>query len=146
MSALPGNDFELRRRTSTEPDVFVPVSANRSLSLTVGNEEVNVTTKDAGGWRQLLDGGGERTVSIQTEGVFTGATEQKTLRGNAASGAHDVYQVDDGDEVLEGTFQVVNFDQSGDVNQEQAYSGSLESSGPVVWNEPEEPNGDNGGD
>lgn len=129
MSAKKGNDFILRRRASTNPDVFEDVSANRTLSMSIGNEEVNVTTKDEGGWRELLDGGGEKGVSISTEGVFTGADQQKALRAAAMSGANEVYQVDDGDEVLEGEFQVTNFEVSGDVNQEQAYSGSLESTG-----------------
>jgi TP901-1 family phage major tail protein len=129
MAAKAGNDFVLRRRASTNPDVFEDVSGNRALSMSIGNEEVNVTTKDEGGWRQLLEGGGEKGVSISTEGVFTGGDQQKALRDAAMSGAHEVYQVDDGDEILEGEFQVTNFDQSGDVNQEQAYSASLESSG-----------------
>lgn len=129
--AFKGNLFLLKAGDGKTPEVFTTVAGLRGTGYSVNGEEVNVTDKDSGGWRELLDGGGETSVTISADGVYRGASTQVDLRARAMNGTLHNYQIDNGEEVLEGTFQVTAFEQTGDENAEQAFSVTLESSGEV---------------
>ena len=47
-----------------------------ALTRAAVGEAVNVTTKDSGGWRELLSGAGVRSVSVSAAGIFTGSAAE----------------------------------------------------------------------
>jgi predicted secreted protein len=101
--------------------------------MSVNGEAVNVTSKDSGGWRDLLSGAGVRSVSVSASGIFTGSAAELRIKGNALAGQVDDYELSfESGERLRGRFLVVRLDYSGDYNGERNYALSLESSGPVV--------------
>lgn len=106
---------------------FTQVEDQRTTGLSINGEMIDITNKDSGGWRELLDGGGIKSASISVEGVWTGSAEQQSLRDLDISGAIEDYQIDDGVEVVEGGFQVTSFEQEGSHDGEQTYSATLES-------------------
>lgn len=130
MKGKSGNIFLLKVGDGGSPETFTTVARLRGTSYSINGEQVNVTSKDStDGWRDLLDGGGEKTLTISADGVFISDETQVSFRDRAIVGSIDSYQLDDGDEVIEGGFQVANFEGGGDQNAEQTFSITLESSG-----------------
>jgi TP901-1 family phage major tail protein len=105
----------------------------RTTQLSVNGEPVNVTTKDSGGWRELLSGAGVRSVSVSASGIFTGSAAELKVKANALAGVLDDYELSfESGERMRGRFLVTRLDYSGDYNSERNYTMSLESSGAVA--------------
>ena len=101
--------------------------------MTIAGDTVVITSKDSGGWRELLSGAGVRSVSVQAAGIFLGSTAEVQVQGNAMAGTLDDYELsfEDGAK-LRGKFLIQRLDYAGDFNGERNYSMQLESSGPVI--------------
>lgn len=107
---------------------FDQVGGQRETSFAINGEQVVTTSKDSGGWRTLFaTGGGNKQVSAQVSGYYTGSTEQLAMRDLAMSGDVEDFQIDDGPNVLEGGFQVTSFEITGPQGAEDTYSATLES-------------------
>jgi TP901-1 family phage major tail protein len=133
MAVEKGSAFLLKVGDGAATPVFATVAGMRTTQLSVNGESVVVTTKDSGGWRQLLSGAGVRSVSVSGAGVFTGSAAEARVKGNALSGVLDDYRLTfEGGETMTGRFLVTRLDYAGDFNGERSYTLSLESSGAVV--------------
>jgi TP901-1 family phage major tail protein len=133
MVAEKGSAFLLKVGNGAEPPVFATVAGMRTTQLSVNGEAVNVTSKDSGGWRELLSGAGVRSVSVAASGIFTGSAAEIRIKSNALAGQIDDYELSfESGERLRGRFLVTRLDYSGDYNGERNYALSLESSGAVV--------------
>lgn len=133
MGAEKGSAFLLKVGNGAEPPVFTTVAGMRTTQMSVNGEAVNVTSKDSGGWRELLSGAGVRSVSVAASGIFTGSATEVRVKTNALAGLVDDYELSfESGEKLRGRFLVTRLDYSGDYNGERNYALSLESSGPVT--------------
>jgi TP901-1 family phage major tail protein len=133
MVAEKGSAFLLKVGNGGEPSVFATVAGMRTTQMSVNGEAVNVTSKDSGGWRELLSGAGVRSVSVAASGIFTGSAAEVRVKTNALAGLIDDYELSfESGETLRGRFLVTRLDYSGDYNGERNYALSLESSGPVA--------------
>ena len=133
MAAEKGSAFLLKIGNGASPPVFATVAGMRTTQFSVNGEAVNVTSKDSGGWRELLSGAGVRSVAVAASGIFTGSSAEVRVKSNALAGAIDDYELSfESGERMQGRFLVTRLDYSGDYNGERNYSLSLESSGPVV--------------
>ena len=133
MGAEKGSAFLLKIGNGGAPPAYAAVAGMRTTQLSVNGEPVNVTSKDSGGWRELLSGAGVRSVSVSASGIFTGSAAELRVKANALAGVLDDYELSfESGEKLRGRFLVTRLDYSGDYNGERNYALSLESSGPVV--------------
>ena len=133
MGAEKGSAFLLKVGNGAQPPVFATVAGMRTTQMSVNGEAVNVTSKDSGGWRELLSGAGVRSVSVGASGIFTGSAAELRLKANALAGLTDEYELSfESGERLRGRFLVTRLDYSGDYNGERNYALNLESSGPVA--------------
>src|SRR5687768_13077728 len=133
MGAEKGSAFLLKVGNGGEPPVFATVAGMRTTQMSVNGEAVNVTSKDSGGWRELLSGAGVRSVSVAASGIFTGSAAETRIKTNALAGQIDDYELSfESGERLQGKFLVTRLDYAGDHDGERTYTLSLESSGPVV--------------
>jgi TP901-1 family phage major tail protein len=133
MPAEKGSAFLLKVGDGGDPPEYATVAGMRTTQMSINGEPVNVTSKDSGGWRELLSGAGVRSVSVAGSGIFTGSSAEARLKANALAGAIDDYELSfESGEKLRARFLVARLDYSGDYNGERNYSLSLESSGPVV--------------
>ena len=133
MGAEKGSAFLLKVGNGAEPPVFATVAGMRTTQMSVNGEAVNVTSKESGGWRELLSGAGVRSVSVAASGIFTGSAAETRVKANALAGLVDDYELSfESGERLRGRFLVTRLDYSGDYNGERNYALSLESSGAVV--------------
>jgi TP901-1 family phage major tail protein len=132
MSAQKGSAFLLKVGDGAAPPAYATVAGLRTTQMSVNGEAVNITSKDSGGWRELLSGAGVRSVSVAGSGIFTGSAAEGRLKGNALGGIIDDYELSfEGGERMRGRFLVTRLDYSGDYNGERTYTLSLESSGAV---------------
>lgn len=133
MAAEKGSAFLLKIGNGGNPPVYATVAGLRTTQLSVNGEAVAITSKDSGGWRELLSGAGVRSVSVSGAGVFTGSVAEQRVKSNALAGVIDDYQLSfESGERMSGRFLVTRLDYAGDYNGERSYTFSLESSGPVV--------------
>jgi len=132
MSAQKGSAFLLKISNGASPVVYETVAGLRSTQMTVTGETVVITSKQSGGWRELLSGAGVRSVSVSAAGIFLGSDAEARVRANAMAGTLDAYELsfEDG-EKLRGQFLIQRLDYAGYFNGERSYTMQLESSGVV---------------
>jgi TP901-1 family phage major tail protein len=133
MGVEKGSAFLLKIGNGAAQISYSTIAGLRTTQMQVSGEQVNVTNKDSGGWRELLGGAGVRSVSISAAGIFTGSAAEVRIRGHALSGTIDDYELSfESGERLHGRFLVTRLEYAGDYNGERSYTLALESSGPVV--------------
>ena len=114
------------------PLTYSTIAGLRTTQLSVSGEAVNITSKDSGGWRELLSGAGVRSVSVSAAGIFTGSAGEVRLRNNVLTGTIDDYELSfESGEKMRGRFLITRLDYAGDYNGERNYTLTLESSGAV---------------
>jgi TP901-1 family phage major tail protein len=133
MTAQKGSAFLLKIGDGAQPPAYQTVAGLRTTQMSINGEPVVVTSKDSGGWRELLSGAGSRSVSVSASGIFLASEAEASIRANALAGTVDDYELsfEDG-EKLRGRFLVQRLDYAGDFNGERNYTLQLESSGAVV--------------
>ncbi|GAB5480244.1 MAG: phage major tail protein, TP901-1 family [Parasphingorhabdus sp.] len=133
MAAEKGSAFLLRIGDGEVPVGYSTIAGLRTTQLSVNGEPVAITSKDSGGWRELLSGAGVRSVSVSGAGVFTGSDAEMRIKNHALGGVIDAYELSfEGGDSMRGNFLVTRLDYSGDYNGERSYTLSLESSGEVT--------------
>jgi TP901-1 family phage major tail protein len=133
MAAEKGSAFLLKVGDGQVPPGFTTVAGLRTTQLSINGEAVAITSKDSGGWRELLSGAGVRSVSVSGAGVFTGSAAEVRLKANALAGTIDDYRLSfESGETMTGRFLLTRLDYAGDYNGERSYTLALESSGSVV--------------
>lgn len=133
MTAQKGSAFLLKIGDGAEPPAYETVAGLRTTQMSINGDTVVVTSKDSGGWRELLSGAGTRSVAVSAAGIFLGSQAEAAIRSHALAGTIAEYELsfEDG-ERLRGRFLVQRLDYAGDFNGERNYTLQLESSGAVV--------------
>ena len=133
MTAQKGAAFLLKISDGSSPAAYQTVAGLRTTQMSISGDSVVVTSKDSGGWRELLSGAGVRSVSVSAAGIFLASAAETKIRSNAMAGTLDDYELsfEDG-EKLRGRFLVQRLDYAGDFNGERNYTMQLESSGEVI--------------
>lgn len=133
MTAQKGSAFLLKISNGATPAVYNTVAGLRTTQMSITGDPVVISSKDSGGWREMLSGAGNRQVSVSAAGIFLGSAAEAAVRANAMAGTLDYYELSfEGGERLRGRFLVQKLDYAGDFNSERNYTLQLESSGEVV--------------
>lgn len=133
MAAQKGSAFLLKISDGAATPTYNTVAGLRTTQMSINGESVVVTSKDSGGWRELLSGAGTRSVTVSAAGIFLGSAAEVQVRGNALAGTIADYELSfEGGEKMRGKFLVQRLDYSGDFNGERNYTMTLESSGLVA--------------
>lgn len=131
MAAQHGKNFLLKLGSAASGTT---IAAMRTTRFAINSEMIDATNKSSVDlMRELIAGGGVKSVSVTAEGVLTGATQSATLLGYALDGSLNAFGIvfDNGDKI-DGSFQITAFEASGEYNGAQTYSMTLESSGDVT--------------
>ena len=139
MAAGKGSSFLLKENSTGTP---ATVGGLRSTSMSINGEMVDITTKDSNAFissgndkaRDLLQGGGVRSMSITASGVFTDSSTENLVRGFAFDGAIQNYDLifSDGSKIA-GAFLITSYERAGEFNGEETYSLTLESSNTITY-------------
>ena len=132
MAAERGSAF-LLKLGGGNPATYATVAGLKTTQLAINGDPVAITNKDSGGWRELLSGGGVRSVSVAASGIFTGSAAETQVKGLALNGQLAPFELSfESGERMQGSFLVGRLEYAGDFNGERNYSLALESSGEVV--------------
>ena len=139
MAAGKGSSFLLKDNSTGTP---ATVGGLRSTSMTINGEAVDITTKDSNAFissgndkaRDLLQGGGVRSMTLSASGVFTDSSTENLVRGFAFDGAIQNYDLifSDGSKIS-GAFLITSYERAGEFNGEETYSLTLESSNTITY-------------
>ena len=139
MAAGKGSSFLLKDNSTGTP---ATIGGLRSTSMTINGEAVDITSKDSNAFissgndkaRDLLQGGGVRSMTISASGVFTDSSTENILRGFAFDGAIQKYDLifSDGSKIS-GAFLITSYERAGEFNGEETYSVTLESSNTITY-------------
>ena len=139
MAAGKGSSFLLKENSTGTP---ATVGGLRSTSMSINGEMVDITSKDSNAFissgndkaRDLLQGGGVRSMTISASGVFTDSSTENNIRGFAFDGAIQNYDLvfSDGSKIS-GAFLVTSYERAGEFNGEETYSVTLESSNTITY-------------
>jgi len=139
MAAGKGSSFLLKDNSTGTP---ATVGGLRSTSMTINGEAVDITTKDSNAFissgndkaRDLLQGGGVRSMTLSASGVFTDSSTENLVRGFAFDGAIQNYDLvfSDGSKIA-GAFLITSYERAGEFNGEETYSLTLESSNTITY-------------
>ena len=134
MSAQSGKDL-LDKVDMDGNGVFETMAGLRATRLSFNAEQVDVTSlESAGGWRELLTGGGVKSASISGSGVFRDGATDARARQIFFDGATPAFQVvipDFG--IVEGNFQITGIEYAGSHDGEATYEVSLASAGALIF-------------
>ncbi len=133
MAAQKGSAFLLKISDGATPPVYRTVAGLRTTQMSITGDTVVITSKDSGGWRELLSGAGTRQIAVNAAGIFLGSAAENQIRANVLAGTIDNYELsfEDGSR-MRGAFLIQRLEYSGDFNGERNYTLLLESSGAVV--------------
>ena len=139
MAAGKGSSFLLKENSTGTP---ATIGGLRSTSMTINGEAVDITSKDSNAFissgndkaRDLLQGGGVRSMSLTASGVFTDSSTENLVRGFAFDGAIQNYDLvfSDGSKIA-GAFLITSYERAGEFNGEETYSLTLESSNTITY-------------
>jgi predicted secreted protein len=108
----------------------VVLAGIRSKSVTVGVDNVDVTTDDDLGFRTLLSEAGQVNLDISFDGVETdGVVRDLILVGGTSQQYTDLTLTWPNGDVLSGTFNLGGYEEGGTYNDAVTFSSSLQSSG-----------------
>ncbi len=127
MAAASGRSFLLKRGSTT-------VAGCKTTQMTFNNSPVDITTKDNAPWRTLLDNGGVRSMSISMDGIFTDSAVEESVRADAMGNTINTYNlVLPNADTISGSFEITNYQRSGNFDGAETYSFTMESSGTITY-------------
>lgn len=106
----------------------------KTTRLVINNPLIDVTTKESSGWRELLADAGISSLSIAASGIFTDSYSEQQVREYCLKRQIKPYllQFGNGDQIY-GDFLISSYERTGNYNDEENYSITLESSGKIDY-------------
>lgn len=126
MAAIAGRKVRIKRGSTA-------IAGARSDSITINNEPIDITDKDATGWRTYLADVGVRSIDCEVEGVIQNSTFLALAVG-AGSALLESYTL----EVLgigsfTGNFYLASFAITGEQADAATFTASIQSSGTITF-------------
>jgi len=114
-------------------ETFTTVACARSTSFSLNSEQIDVTSKCTMPWKTLIEGG-IRSASASFSGIFNNDATLATMITKARDGVISNFKlVSARGDSFTGAFQVTSMERSGEYNDAEQYSFSLESSGAITF-------------
>ena len=134
MSVQAGKDL-LLKVDQDGTGVFVTLAGLRATRLTFNAGSIDVTsTESAGGWRELLSGGGVKSAQVSGSGIFRDEDTDARARQLFFDGEVPAFQViipDFG--IMQGAFQITSLEYGGTHDGEATYEIALASAGELTF-------------
>lgn len=135
MPRIPGKLVLLYIGDGGSPEAFSLIARGTAHSVTINNTEVEVNTKDSGGWRDVYPEGSIKSLSVTMDGVYEETADQEALRALAMSTVKPAgnFRLNlGGTRRFTGEFQVSSYQHSGETEGFAAFSVQLSSNGIIT--------------
>jgi TP901-1 family phage major tail protein len=138
ITAKSGRNFLLKISDGTSPTIYNTLGGLRASSIALNNNPVDITNKGSAGFREVLPDGGVRSYQMTGTGIVDAAAASskvyKLLQAAALNATLIEAQILSGvGDSFMGLFAVSNFARTGNHDNAEEYSVTLESSGPLVY-------------
>lgn len=135
INAKAGRAFVLKTSDGTTPTQYSLVTGMRTTGLKINGGSVDITNKGSAGWRELLPGGGVKSIDIDFGGIWNADDPVlKQLQAAILNGTLlEAEVVSGGGDKFQGLWDVSSFTRNGPHDNAETYEGALQSSGPVVY-------------
>ncbi len=138
MANFCGKEF-LLQFDENQDDNWLTVGGCQSNSLTINNEQVDVTEKGTMPWRQLRNCG-LRTMSLSGSGIAEDDATLQKVEELARTGELGRFRMISGrTDWYDGLFQVASFERTGDHTDAEKFSFTLESGSDINYQPPAAP-------
>ncbi len=118
----------------TPVENFATVGGMLTTGITLNNRTVESTNIKSGQWREILGNAGITSMNISGSGVFTDDDALLAVASYALNNDVYNYQIHFSSGLcVQGPFQITSYSDSGNNDNEEAYSVSLASAGPVEF-------------
>jgi len=126
--------WEYISATATDGNGYRTIAALKSNSLSLNNEQVDVSDKDDGQWRELLGGCGLSSMELSGSGSFTNAASHKQMMADYTSRYVGLFRVISGaGDIFSGNFLCSTLERSGELNQAEQFTIGLASAGAITY-------------
>ena len=127
MAKYLGNAMLLKIYTA--PATYGTIGGSSSHTLSITNEQVDVSDKDSSRWKELL-AAGDRSVTISMSGFVSDNANFDLLEDAVVSDTITAFQIIYGNnKTITGNFHVDSLEYTGERNTGQAFSCTLTNSG-----------------
>jgi len=134
MGKFKGRDLLIKVETTPGGGTFATIGGLRDASISINQEQVDITDKASAPWRQLLADAGGKTIDISGSGQFTDDTNFQVMWDAFSAGDHINYQITSGaGDEFEGAFMVSAIERSGSYNDAENFSLTMNSSGTIAY-------------
>jgi len=123
-----GRDFLLQVEDSPGGGTYTTIGGMRAKSITINNEEIDVSSGDAQ-WKQRLVGGGLKELSVSGSGVLDDGAPVNLVEVAARDGSLLSYRLITINKTYTVAFTTGTFEITGEYTDAQQFSISLASSG-----------------
>lgn len=133
MAAQAGKNILIKHNSTGS--TYVTLGGMRTKSLTINGETIDTTDSDSPDLhRELLAGGGVKSMSIAGSGVFKGDEATKACTARVLNGALADHQfIYPGLGMFAGSFATTQAQLNGEYNGEAQFSLSFESAGVITF-------------
>lgn len=103
----------------------------RTHTLSLNNQQVDITNKSSSGYQTLLEGAGTKSLRVTFGGLVSNDSGFETFQGYAVANSINAMSLGGfGDsDYIEGSFAIENFEITGEHSGEQTFTATLASSG-----------------
>ena len=135
MAAQKGKDILIKIGDGASPENFTTVAGVRTRTLSLNAKTVDATDSDSTGqWRELLAGGGVKSMAVSGSGIFRDATTDAMMQAAFfAQSTPDWQLVIPAFGVIQGAFQIAALEYAGQHEGEATFSISLASAGALSF-------------
>lgn len=131
MAKFAGVALLLKVSNGNSPETFTTVAGQRSTSLTINDEEIDVTDKDDSRWKKQIEGG-VRSMALSASGLLTDGASVDDVVEAIVAGEITRFQIACGLGTFTGPFKITSVEIGGEYTDAQTLSISLTSAGDIV--------------
>ena len=119
---------------SFEDANFTAVGGFKSNDIKINIAAVDITSKDSGGFKESLDGGGQRNFTSTATGTFLSDATFALVHAHVMNATHPYCRVIvPGHGTYEGKFAITSLELAGPEAAEVTYTINLDSSGTITF-------------
>lgn len=135
MAAVTGRQLVLKIENSAGSGTYTTIGSFTDLSVTINATTVDITNKSSGGWQELLEQGGTKSVAFTGSGIYIEGTQQALLLTNMKTDDIYNYQIVYGasSATVTGAFKLESITLKGGTADAQTFDVSATSTGTVTF-------------
>lgn len=115
-------------------ETFTTVGGMRTTSMTINNEQVDITDKDGSMWKKLLEAAGVQSMSVKLAGVFKDEAKLNACMAQAVANTVKRFKlISESGETFIGPFAIPSLERAGEYNKEETYSLTLDSADEIDY-------------